>query len=81
MDYFTYILHSDSADRYYIGYTNNLEIRLRQHNNNYFGFTKRYRPWKIVYSKSFSDKKSAMKLERYLKSLKNKERIKQFIAG
>ncbi|MFO7841503.1 MAG: GIY-YIG nuclease family protein, partial [Fidelibacterota bacterium] len=31
--YFTYILYSETSDRYYIGYTSDLSKRLEKHNN------------------------------------------------
>ncbi|MFN3941656.1 MAG: GIY-YIG nuclease family protein [Flavobacterium sp.] len=35
MTYFVYILHSPNYDKYYIGQTNNLEDRLKRHNEGY----------------------------------------------
>ncbi len=37
--FWTYILYSTSIDRYYIGYTNNLDERLKKHNTPHKGFT------------------------------------------
>lgn len=79
MEYAVYILHSVSADKYYIGYTNDITRRLWQHNYKDAGWTKSYRPWRVAYMKSFATKTDAMKMEKYLKSLKNKEVIIEYI--
>jgi len=83
MEYFVYILYSNNFNKYYIGQTNNLEKRIKQHNENeeFNSFTKKYRPWILIYKESCESKSNALKLEKYLKSLKNKERIRQYIAG
>ena len=79
--YITYILYSPGYDRYYIGQTNNIKIRLEQHNEGRLSWTKPYRPWILAYQEEFRTRSEAMRREKYLKSLKNKERIKQYIAG
>ena len=72
MEYCTYILYSKAFDRFYIGHTNSLERRLRQHNESGLGWTKRYRQWQFVYSECFQNRSEAIRKEKYLKSLKNK---------
>jgi len=64
-----YVLISEkNPTKYYIGLTENLDVRLKkhnlEHNNNY---TKKYSPWKLETYISFSDIKLAEKFERYLK--------------
>jgi putative endonuclease len=68
--HYVYILKSLKAkDRYYIGLTNNLERRLKEHSepasNNY---TYRYRPWKLETYAVFQDLGLAKKFEIYLKT-------------
>jgi putative endonuclease len=63
----------------YVGYTNNLELRLNKHNsNNGAKATKGYK-WILIYSKKFRDKKKAMSFEYKLKNNKNlrKELLKK----
>ncbi len=81
MDYYVYVIYSEHFDKYYIGQTNNPKFRLSQHNSEKAGFTKRYQPWSIIYAENFKTRSEAVKSEKYLKSLKNKERLKQYIAG
>ncbi|MEK7087395.1 MAG: GIY-YIG nuclease family protein [Patescibacteria group bacterium] len=67
MDYFVYILKSQKTKRFYIGYTTNLEIRLKEHNVGMTRSTKPFRPWKIIYFEKFLDKNKAFKREWHLK--------------
>jgi len=46
--YYTYILHSqNSPDRFYIGFTEHLESRLKSHNRGENPHTYKYKPWRI----------------------------------
>ena len=47
--YYVYLLFSKQYNKTYIGITNNLDRRLKQHNNGYHAYTKRYIPWFILY--------------------------------
>jgi putative endonuclease len=79
MSHFLYILYSDSRNRYYIGQTDNVESRLQYHNSGYVLSTKYGRPWKLVFSKSFADRSSAMKEETRLKNAKNRNYLLWYI--
>ncbi|MBL7138244.1 MAG: GIY-YIG nuclease family protein, partial [Bacteroidales bacterium] len=49
--YTAYVLHSEKHDKIYIGYTSDLEKRLLSHNFlGTKGWTKNFRPWKLLYS-------------------------------
>ena len=74
-----YILYSSGYDRYYIGQTNNLALRLSRHNKGYVKSTKAYRPWILVYSELYTDRQQAVSREIYLKSLKSKVKIKELV--
>ena len=67
----------------YIGQTNNLERRLKEHNNpNYRGtlYTKRIKgPWKLLYFEGYSTRGEAMKREKELKSGKGRKWIKEVL--
>ena len=67
MEYFVYILESKKVKRFYIGCTANLNNRLSEHNSGQTKSTKPFRPWKLVYSEVFLDRKEAFKREWYLK--------------
>ncbi len=68
MSYFTYIL--ECADKtLYVGSTNNLIKRLREHNNSKNGahYTKIRRPVKLLYSESFKTLREARQRETEIK--------------
>jgi putative endonuclease len=75
--YFVYILKSESYNRSYIGISENLVRRLKEHNSGKTKSTKFYRPWKLFYSESFEDRIKAREREKYLKSGIGREYIKQ----
>ena len=68
MKYTVYILYSEKYDKHYTGFTSDMEIRIQSHNIFGKGWTARYRPWKIIYTKEFNSKSDAMKFELWLKS-------------
>ena len=78
--YTVYVLHSTSYDKIYIGYTSNLEQRLLSHNKLASkGWTVKYRPWTLVYKEEYSDKVTAMKREKELKSHRGRDFIRSII--
>ena len=77
--HFVYIIQSLKDGSYYIGYSVNPENRLAKHNRTHKGYTSRKRPWKIVYTKEFSNKTEALKREKFLKAQKSREFIEKLI--
>jgi len=71
MNYRVYILQSKTTGRYYCGHTDDLDRRLRQHNDpDYHGSktTKRFEgPWVVVWSQEGESRGKAMVLERQIK--------------
>jgi len=64
-----YILTSiDTPKKYYIGITQDLEQRLKEHNSKLSYYTKRYAPWKVETYIMFNNKELAENFERYLKA-------------
>jgi putative endonuclease len=79
--FYVYIIYSPSADRYYIGHTNDLIRRVEEHNtvikNSY---TFKYRPWILKASFSVSESRGeARKAENYLKKCKSRKLIEDLI--
>jgi putative endonuclease len=64
-----YLLYSEKFNKIYVGFTSNLEERMKSHNElGKKGYTLKYRPWTLIYTVVFEDKSSAMKREKQLKS-------------
>jgi len=76
-----YIIQSLIDNSYYIGYTNNLEKRIFQHNKAKTGYTSKKSPWILVYSESFEIKSLAIKREQFLKNQKSSDFIKKLISS
>lgn len=66
--YFVYLLKSGgNKNLLYIGYTKDLEKRLKEHNDGESEFTRKYRPWKLIYFEAFLSLEDAKKREKSLK--------------
>ena len=62
------MLRSKKDQKLYIGWTDNLERRLSQHNNGKVSATKNRVPFELVYFEACSKKKLAIKREKQLKT-------------
>ncbi|MFZ6023012.1 MAG: GIY-YIG nuclease family protein [Bacteroidota bacterium] len=72
-----YILYSDEYDKTYVGYTSNIEERLRSHNElGKKGWTIKFRPWRLIYIESFNTKQEALYREKQLKAGKGRQWIR-----
>ena len=69
MKYFVYLILSRNKQKTlsYVGYTNDLKKRLKQHNTSKGAKFTKGRKWILVYSKSYNSKSKAMKEEYKLK--------------
>jgi len=65
--YYVYVLESKSVGEIYIGSTNSLERRLREHNSGAETSTKRYMPWFLLYYEAYSTEELARTREKKLK--------------
>ena len=75
-----YILYSTKIDKYYIGASSNVQNRLKFHNSDYNKiWSKRGKPWELVFSHKFETKKDALKAEIFIKKQKNRNFITKLI--
>ena len=76
MSYYVYMLKSiEKKSVTYVGYTNNLSIRIRLHNSGKGAKFTRGRKWKLIYKEKFNTKNKAISREYYIKhnrTLRNK---------
>ncbi|HDM78388.1 MAG TPA: GIY-YIG nuclease family protein [Deltaproteobacteria bacterium] len=83
--YYTYILHSEKDDRFYVGFTRDLKLRFEQHSNGQVGSTRDRRPSKLIYYESCLSQDDATKWEKYLKTYHGKmflkRRLKSYLTG
>jgi putative endonuclease len=74
--WYVYILKSSIKKWYYVGSTNRLNQRLKEHNLGKVLSTKAYKPFCIIFKKEFSLESNARSYERFLKDKRvEKEKI------
>jgi putative endonuclease len=77
--FWTYIIQNP-AGRFYVGHTDNLSARLKNHNRTdkiRGKFTRKNGPWTLLWSQEYSDRSSAMRREREIKSWKSARLIRE----
>ena len=81
--YWVYVLVSETTGETYVGQTEDLDRRLREHNDpDCTGtlHTKRHAgPWRLMYSEPCSTRSAAMKREKQLKSGSGREFIRSLL--
>ncbi len=72
-----YAIESLHKNYIYKGFTSNIEDRLKRHNDGREKTTAPYRPFKLIYTKEFSNRADARDHEKWLKSSTGREFLKQ----
>jgi putative endonuclease len=78
--FYCYILESLYDGRYYVGSTDEVLVRLRQHNKGSVRSTKPYLPWRLIYKESFVARAEALKREKQIKLWKKRASIEKLIS-
>jgi putative endonuclease len=70
--FFVYIIYSREIDRFYVGYTTDIESRLHQHRIHVFkeSYTNKSGDWDIYFLIKCSSKTQAMSIEKHIKKTK-----------
>jgi len=78
--FYVYIIYSQKIDRFYVGYTTNIEIRIHQyHNLGRSNYTSKGIPWELKHFEAFESEIEAMRREKQIKKLKSKKYILSLI--
>lgn len=75
--YFTYIIESEGAKKWYYRHSSDPDRRLQEHNLGQNKSTKGRGPWRLIFIRGFDAKVEANRFELELKKLKNKEYIRR----
>ena len=75
--YFVYVLSSGIRNYLYVGLTNNIERRVKQHQDGRVRTTRAYKPFTLITKEVYLTRKEARAREKYLKSGSGKEWIKK----
>ena len=81
MKFYVYVIYSLLLDRFYVGYTSDLQKRLSEHNTGISVYTSKTTDWTLKYTETFSTRQLAMKREREIKQKKSRKYIEQLING
>ena len=79
MIFYVYILKSSKDGRHYIGYTNDLERRINDHNRGKSRSVKKRGPFEVIYKETFNSKAEAVARERQIKNYKGGNAFKKLI--
>lgn len=81
--HYVYVLQSEKDNEFYIGYTQNLKKRLKEHNAKTNFSTKSRLPLKLIYAETCLNEKDAKRREDYLKTTQGRRflklRLKEFM--
>ena len=77
--FFVYIIFSKKLNRYYIGYTENVETRLFQHNQGISSYTSKANDWITSYTEMYPNRIEAHKRELEIKGKKSRKYIEWLI--
>ncbi len=69
--YFVYVLRSKATGRFYVGSSQDVANRFREHNAGETTATKNGRPWELVHTEAFTTRSEAVRREREIKGWKN----------
>ena len=77
--HYVYVLLSEKDSKFYIGYTQNLERRLKEHKRGETKSTKGRRPLRFIYAEIHNSKSDAKRREGYFKTSPGKSSLKQML--
>lgn len=77
--YYTYVLLSQKDNQFYIGFTNDLDRRLSEHQQGKNISTSKRLPVELIYFEGHRSKEDSMRRESYFKTTKGKTTLKQIL--
>ena len=80
MEYYTYVIRSLTSGRHYIGSTNDIERRLRDHNRGKNRSVRGRGPFELVLVETYGSRADAERREKQIKSYKGGEAFRRLIA-
>ena len=79
MFYYVYVLQSLRNQSLYIGYTEDLEKRLKEHNRGLNFSTKPYKPWQLIHYEAYRNEADVKRREKYLKTSQGGRLLKRML--
>jgi putative endonuclease len=85
MFFWLYVLESRNDEKRYVGYTNDINKRLKEHEDGKVVSTEPRRPFKLIYLEGCTNQKDAMRREKYMKTTDGRrflsKRLKCYYSG
>lgn len=85
MFYYVYVLQSKKDNKFYTGYTKNLKLRFKQHQEKRVSSTRNRGSLKLIYFEGCLNQQDATHREKYLKTYLGKmflrNRLKSYLTG
>jgi putative endonuclease len=75
--FYVYVLQS--KDRFYVGYTDNLKRRFKEHNTGKNIATKAYVPWTLIFYEAYLEQEDALRREKYLKTTQGRQALRRML--
>ena len=79
--YTVYVLLSKSTGKHYTGQTDNFQVRFDAHNTGLARYTHGRGPWELVYSEELPTRAQAMSREKFLKTGRGRQWLKENSGG
>jgi putative endonuclease len=80
MPYHVYILYSRQLERFYVGETEDVEVRLKSHLLGISRYTSAAKDWTLVYLERFETRSQSIAREKEIKRKKSRKYIEWLIA-
>ncbi len=78
--WYVYVLYSVCGGKTYVGFTNDVDRRLFEHNvSESKGFTLRYRPWTLIRTECYPTQAEARSREKFLKTGRGRDEIRMYV--
>ncbi|MEI8349288.1 MAG: GIY-YIG nuclease family protein [Candidatus Omnitrophota bacterium] len=74
--HYVYVLFGSKDDKFYIGYTQNLQRRINEHNEGSNHTTVRYNNPQLIFCETFICKGDALRREKYFKTTKGRKALR-----
>ena len=77
--HYVYVLRSKRDSKFYIGSTNDLKRRVKEHQHGKNASTAKRLPLKLIYFEGHLSKEDAVRREKYFKTAKGKTTLRQVL--
>jgi len=74
--YAVYVLWSKEESKFYIGFTSDIERRIKEHRSGKVHTTKRYKSLNLIYYEKFVSEVDARRREKYFKTTQGKKGLR-----